>query len=104
MVLRVPLIINAVDSGNETQWEQVETVVVSLHGGMVRTRQCFPVGTMLDIRMPNAGRSARARVAWISARGAPQGADMGFEIVDDADFWGVKFPPERGSITRVPSV
>src|SRR2546425_10182948 len=31
MVLRVPLLINAVDSSGEASWEQVETVVVSLH-------------------------------------------------------------------------
>ncbi len=102
MVLRVPLLINAVDSGRGTQWEQVETIVVSLNGGMVRTQQCFPAGTTLDIRIPNAGRSARARVAWISAKPTTQGADMGFEILDDPGFWGVKFPPDRGSLTRVP--
>src|SRR2546422_8087619 len=47
MVLRVPLLINAVDSSGEASWEQVETVVVSLHGGMVRTHQTYPVGVTL---------------------------------------------------------
>jgi hypothetical protein len=97
MVLRVPLLINAVDSTAETEWEQVQTVVVSLHGGMLRTQQQFGVGTVLDIRLPNAGRSARARVAWMSAKYSSQGADLGFEILDDAGCWGIKFPPDRRS-------
>jgi hypothetical protein len=102
MVLRVPLLINATDSSAQTEWEQVETILVSLHGGMLRTHQQFVVGTTLDIRMPNAARSARARVAWMSSNSTPRGADMGFEILDDAGFWGVKFPPDRRSSVRVP--
>jgi len=100
MVLRVPLLINAVDSTAETEWEQVQTVVVSLHGGMLRTRQRFSAGTMLDIRLPNAGRSTRARVAWMSAQYTSQGADLGFEILDDLGFWGIKFPPDRRSVPQ----
>lgn len=100
MVLRVPLLINAADSSAETQWEQVETVLVSLHGGMLRTHQRFPVGATLDIRMPNAGRSARARVAWTSLNCTPKGADLGFEILDDTAFWGLNFPPDRRSVSR----
>ncbi len=99
MVLRVPLLINAADASKE--WEQVETVLVSLHGGMLRTRQRFGVGTTLDIRMANAGRSARARVAWMSSPANPQSADMGFEILDDVGFWGVNFPPDRRSVSSL---
>lgn len=99
MVLRVPLLINAADASAE--WEQVETVVVSLHGGMLRTRQRFPVGTTLDLRTANAGRSARARVAWMSPQPTPQGVDLGFEILDDVGFWGVNFPPDRRSVSRI---
>jgi hypothetical protein len=102
MVLRVPLLINATDSSAQTEWEQVETVLVSQYGGMLRTHQQFVVGTTLDIRMPNDGRSARARVAWMSAQCTPKGADLGFEILDDSGFWGIKFPPDRRTLMKVP--
>ena len=80
MVLRVPLLINAVDSSGEASWEQVETVVVSLHGGMVRTHQTYPVGVTLDVRRRDDERSARARVVWMSSKINSQGLDLGFEI------------------------
>ena len=100
MVLRVPLLINSVDSTAETEWEQVETVLVSLFGGLLRTHQRFKEGTTLDIRLPNAGRSARARVVWTSAMHSPQGTDLGFEILDDAGFWGIRFPPDRRPVRQ----
>ncbi len=102
MVLRLPVLINATDSSADTEWEQVETVLVSLHGGMVRTHQRFEVGSTLDIRLVNEGRSARGRVAWTSAQPTPQGADLGFEILDDIGFWGINFPPDRRSVVRAP--
>ncbi|PYV10391.1 MAG: hypothetical protein DMG23_07820 [Acidobacteria bacterium] len=97
MVLRVPLLINAVDSSGEASWEQVETVVVSLHGGMVRTHQTYPVGVTLDVRRRDDERSARARVVWMSSKINSQGLDLGFEILDHPEFWGVNFPPDRRS-------
>lgn len=101
MVLRVPILINAADSSVETEWEQVETILVSLHGGMIRTHQRFEIGTQLDIRLVNEGRSARGRVVWMSSPSSPQGADLGFEILDDIGFWGMNFPPDRRSVVRV---
>src|SRR3989441_13057217 len=60
MVLRVPLLINAVDSSGEGSWEQVETVVVSLHGGMVRTHQTYPAGVTLDVRRRDDERDRKS--------------------------------------------
>src|SRR2546426_11680172 len=97
MVLRVPLLINAVDSSGEGSWEQVETVVVSMHGGLVRTHQTYPVGVTLDVRRRDDERSARARVVWMSSKINSQGLDLGFEILDHPEFWGVNFPPDRRS-------
>ncbi len=95
IVMRVPLLINAADGSADTEWEQVQTVVVSQYGGLIRTQQKFSVGMMLDIRMRNKERSARGRVVWSSLRFTPQGADLGFEILDNPGFWEITFPPDR---------
>jgi len=95
ILLRVPLIVNAVDESAETQYEPVETVTVSKHGAMIRTQQDFRVGDTLDIRVRNKDRSARARVAWKSTKITPQGIELGFEILDEDGFWEITFPPER---------
>lgn len=98
MVLRVPLIINCTDTDGETEWEPVETVMVSLHGGMLRAKQNFQVGDTLDLRVRDKDRSARARVVWSSSQITANGVvELGFEILDQEDFWEIKFPPDRWS-------
>ena len=97
MVLRIPLLINATNTNGETEWERVETVMVSLHGGMLRARQNFQVGDTLDIRVSNKDRSARARVVWTSTELTDSGVELGFEIMDQEGFWEINFPPDRWS-------
>ena len=102
ILLRVPLIINVVGESAETEWEPVETITVSKHGGMVRAKQGFQVGDTLEIRVRNKDRTARARVAWRSAQVTPQGVELGFEILDDEGFWEISFPPDRWSARMQP--
>lgn len=102
ILLRIPLIINAVGESVETEWEPVETITVSQHGGMVRAKQNFQVGDTLEIRVRNKDRSARARVAWRSTQVTPHGVELGFEILDQEGFWEISFPPDRWSATRRP--
>jgi PilZ domain len=98
MVLRVPLYINASEGNGDTQWEPVETVMVSLHGGMLRAKQNFQVGDTLDIRVRDKDRSARARVVWATSEVTSNGVvELGFEILDQEGFWEVNFPPDRWS-------
>ena len=98
MVLRVPLFINSSDTNGETDWEPVETVMVSLHGGMLRARQNFQVGDTLDIRVRDKNRSARAKVVWASSEVTAGGVvELGFEILDQEGFWEINFPPDRWS-------
>ena len=97
IVLRVPLLINSSTSNSETEWENVETVMVSHHGGMLRAKQNFQVGDTLDIRVRNKDRSARARIAWASSVVTPTGIELGFEILDQDGFWEINFPPDRWS-------
>jgi hypothetical protein len=94
-VVRIPLLVNAVDSTEETEWEPVETIVVSLHGGLIRTRQKFPVGTTLDIRLRDVPRSTQGRVVWMATGGNGGVFELGFEILGQPGFWEIKFPPDR---------
>ena len=100
ILLRVPLIINAVGESVETEWEPVETITVSQHGGMVRAKQNFQVGDTLEIRVRDKDRSAHARVAWRSTQVTPRGVELGFEILDQEGFWEISFPPDRWSTKR----
>jgi len=100
IVLRVPLLINKAEPSPSTEWEIAETVVVSLHGGLIRTRQSFDVGATLDLRKPVEEISARARVVWSARHNRLGTFDVGFEILDQPGFWGVRFPPDRWPVRR----
>lgn len=97
MLMRIPLIVNVVDESAQTEWEPVETIMVSKHGAMIRAQQDFQVGAILEIRVRNKNRIARARVAWKSSKVTPHGIELGFEILDEDGFWEVTFPPDRWS-------
>lgn len=97
ILLRIPLIVNVVGDSPETEWEPVETITVSQHGAMIRTKQNFQVGDTLEIRVRNKDRSARARVAWRSTKLTAQGVELGFEILGEDGFWEISFPPDRWS-------
>jgi hypothetical protein len=97
IVLRVPLYVSPAGAPATAEWEPVETLVVSLHGGMIRSRQRFPVGTTLDIRMRNQQRFTRGRVVWTAADARDLSFEIGFEILDTPGFWDIKFPEDRWS-------
>lgn len=94
IVMRVSLLVNAVDSPGLTDWEQVETVVISLHGGLMRTRQSFPAGALLELRMCRNDRTTRARVVWASSGANGKEYELGFEVLEPG-FWDIEFPPDR---------
>jgi len=92
--LRVPLLVGKSDPSSSIEWESVETIMLSLHGGLLRARQNFGVGTAIEIRMQDKDRTAHARVVWKSSRPTPQGIELGFEIIDHPGFWEISFPSE----------
>ncbi len=97
MVMRVPLYVSAADSSFSAEWEAVETLVISLHGGMIRSRQQFPIGTLLDIRVRNKQRFTRGRVVWTDAGAGDFGFEVGFELLEPPGFWEIKFPESKGA-------
>ena len=97
VVLRIPILVRVANGSLEAEWEAAETVLVSLHGGLIRTHQPLPEGAALDIRMRHQERSARARVAWRSPGPTARGFDLGLEILDPPGFWEFSFPADRWS-------
>jgi hypothetical protein len=97
IVMRVPLYVSPADAPATAEWEPVETLVISLHGGMIRCRQRFAVGTTLDIRMRNRQRSTRGRVVWTATGVRDLAFEVGFEILDPPGFWEINFPEDRWS-------
>jgi hypothetical protein len=97
IVMRVPLYVSPMNAPATDDWEPVETLLISLHGGMIRSRQRFPIGTTLDIRMRNKQRFTRGRVVWTAAGEKNLAFEIGFEILDPPGFWEIEFPEDRWS-------
>jgi hypothetical protein len=93
--MRLPLYVSPANAPASAEWEPVETSVINLHGGMIRSRQQFPVGTTLDIRMRNELRFARGRVVWTAALTKDLAYEVGFELLDRPGFWEMNFPEDR---------
>jgi len=97
IVMRVPLYVCPTGAPATSEWEPVETLLISLHGGMLRSRRQFPVGTLLDIRMRNTQRFTRGRVVWTALRAPGPSFEVGFEILEPPGFWEINFPEDRWS-------
>ena len=95
IVMRVPLYVSPAGAPATDEWESVETLVISLHGGMIRSRKPFPVGTMLDIRKKDTQRFTRGRVVWAAAGAREYVFEVGFEILEPPGFWEINFPEDR---------
>jgi hypothetical protein len=95
IVMRIPLYVSAAASAYSEEWEPVETLLISLHGGMIRSRRQFPVGTMLDIRKRDTQRFTRGRVVWTAAGAREYVFEVGFEILEPPGFWEINFPEDR---------
>jgi len=92
MVMRVPLLVNPAGAPPLSEWEPVDTVVISLHGGMIRAHHRIPVGTTIDIRMRRTQRSTQGRVVWSEGVASTSTTEMGFEFLEPPGFWEVRFP------------
>ena len=101
--MRVPLYVSPAGAPATAEWEPVETLVISLHGGMIRSRRKFPVGTTLDIRMRNSQRSTRGRVVWTKSKDNEVACEVGFEILEPPGFWEITFPADRWSEEESPT-
>jgi len=97
IVMRIALFVSPIDAPGTAEWEPVETLVISLHGGMIRCRKRFPIGTTLDIRMRDKQRFTRGRVVWAASGARDHNYEIGFEILDAPGFWEIRFPEDRWS-------
>jgi hypothetical protein len=72
-----------------------ETVVVNLHGGLIKTAARLEVGTLITIFVHRTGKSGRARVVF-----APPDdrSHYGVELEQAENIWGLNPSPEDWEI------
>ena len=74
--------------------EHGETEVVSQHGAMLRMKARLTPGTQMEVRRPEIGKSAKAKVVGAGSPSADGLARVAIEILapNDSTFWGISFP------------
>jgi hypothetical protein len=81
----------------ESAIEMAETIVISRHGGLLSTRARFEADDEIFLWWPDGKRGTNARVVHRRATGAAGLMEIGFEFLQDFNFWGLDFPEESRS-------
>ena len=68
-----------------------QTVVVNLHGALIRTSAALNLGTVVTIHVHQTGKAARARVVFSSYEESPH---YGIELEVPENIWGLVDAPE----------
>ena len=75
--------------------EPAETVLVTLHGGMIMTNAKLKPGEDAIMSWPEAGRQAEVRVVFRQLGGPHDLSELAFEFQSGENFWGIEFPPDN---------
>jgi hypothetical protein len=68
-----------------------ETVVVNLHGALLKTSETLEVGGQITLHVSLTGKSAGARVVFADPEQALQ---FGIALTVPENVWGISLPPE----------
>lgn len=79
----------------ESQIEVAETVVLSLHGGLLACRAHFKAGDKVFLWWPDGKRGGEARIVDRRAQGGGGLVELGFEFCEHGNFWGIDFGEEN---------
>ena len=94
---QVPIILLGTDTSGRVFSEETHTLVLSLHGAGIRSRNKFAPDEVLTMRLADSGRETDIRLVGRLGRGNV----FGITFCDpNLDFWQIEFPPRR-SLSRV---
>ena len=67
-----------------------ETIVVNMHGALVKTSSPLDLGTQITIHVQLTGKSAAGRVVLVSRE---QPLEFGIGLDHPQNIWGISLPP-----------
>jgi hypothetical protein len=78
----------------ESAIETADTIVISRHGGLLSPHATFKANEEIFLWWPDGKRGTTARVVHRRHTGIPGLLEMGFEFLQNINFWGLDFPQE----------
>ena len=93
--ISIPLEVLGQDAQGSEIHAAATTKYVNKHGALVLADRAFPLNTEVTLQIPHQERSERAKVVWVSKEKDANGrSELGVELEDAENFWGVQFPPD----------
>ncbi len=91
----VPITVRGTDTSGQAFKENTWTIGVNKHGAKLATFHQLAPGDQVVIENPVLGRTAKARVMRVcEKRFTEDPYEIGVELLEAQNVWGVKFPPE----------
>jgi len=101
---QVPILLLGTDTSGRVLSEETHTLVLSLHGAGIRSRNKFAPDEVLTMRLVESGREAEIKLVGRLGEDA-RSYVYGVAFCDDnLDFWQIEFPPASGPHPRAPGV
>jgi hypothetical protein len=92
----LPIILRGVDATGQTFKENTWTISVNKQGARIATFYELRIGDQVTIENPVLGRTGKAHVVRVGEKRYPEDPfDIGVELNEAQNVWGVKFPPEN---------
>jgi hypothetical protein len=93
VIIRIPVILYGLTKDNHHISEEAETVAISRTGALVRTRNSFKTGGVIEVTNGFSKQADKFRVVWASDAQKQGCYDLGIEMLTPRDdFWGLSFP------------
>jgi hypothetical protein len=92
----VPIVIRGVDVTGQAFEENTWTVGVNKQGGKIATFRQWQIGDEITIENPALGRAGKAHIVRVDEKHLPEDPfEIGVELNEPENIWGVKLPPEN---------
>lgn len=92
----LPIILRGLDANGQAFKENTWTISVNKQGARIATFHELRIGDEVTIENPILGRTSKAHVVRVGEKRFPEDPfDVGVELNEAQNVWGVKFPPEN---------
>jgi hypothetical protein len=93
--ITIPIAIKGKDSSGHEFKENTRTLVINKHGAKIATVHQLSLGAELVVENRASGQSAKGNVVWLGEkRSTKEPCEVGLQLVDAQNIWGIEFPPE----------
>ncbi|MDR3676514.1 MAG: hypothetical protein P4N24_13565 [Acidobacteriota bacterium] len=93
--ISLPVVIHGKDAEQNTFREDTHTLIVNQHGAKIATAHKLTLGAEVLVENTALGSVAKANVVWVSSKPNAGGLnEVGVQLVEAQNIWGLEFPPE----------